>query len=140
MKRSVLWLLLVTLATAGSFLILVFYSLNNMSPRLIPVESAEGKQVWEKHSCIECHSIMGNGGYSAPDLTNVISERGDKWLEQFFLDPPVIRPSEKKRHMKLDHGETQKIIEYLGFVDQIKNNHWPSSSKLIFNKTQKQGE
>jgi nitric oxide reductase subunit C len=30
-----------------------------------------GKEVWEKHSCINCHSLLGEGAYFAPELGNV---------------------------------------------------------------------
>lgn len=26
-----------------------------------------GKHVWEKHSCINCHTILGEGAYFAPE-------------------------------------------------------------------------
>ena len=30
-----------------------------------------GKEVWEKNMCINCHSILGEGAYFAPELGNV---------------------------------------------------------------------
>ena len=30
-----------------------------------------GKHVWEKHSCINCHTLLGEGAYFAPELGNV---------------------------------------------------------------------
>ena len=35
-----------------------------------------GKHVWEKHTCINCHSIMGEGAYFAPELMNVMARWG----------------------------------------------------------------
>ncbi|MBY0430658.1 MAG: cytochrome c, partial [Rhodospirillales bacterium] len=32
---------------------------------------ANGKAVWEKHSCINCHTLLGEGAYFAPELANV---------------------------------------------------------------------
>ena len=32
---------------------------------------AQGKAVWERHSCINCHTILGEGAYYAPELGNV---------------------------------------------------------------------
>src|ERR671912_2543658 len=34
-----------------------------------------GKHVWEKHSCINCHSLLGEGAYFAPEVGNV----WDRW-------------------------------------------------------------
>ncbi|MFW5926918.1 MAG: cytochrome c, partial [Wenzhouxiangella sp.] len=30
-----------------------------------------GKHVWEENSCINCHSLLGEGAYFAPELGNV---------------------------------------------------------------------
>ncbi|MDJ0893900.1 MAG: cytochrome c, partial [Alphaproteobacteria bacterium] len=30
-----------------------------------------GKRVWEEHSCINCHTILGEGAYFAPEVGNV---------------------------------------------------------------------
>ena len=32
---------------------------------------ARGKHVWERNSCINCHSLLGEGAYFAPELGNV---------------------------------------------------------------------
>ena len=32
---------------------------------------ARGKHVWERNSCINCHSLHGEGAYFAPELGNV---------------------------------------------------------------------
>ena len=34
---------------------------------------ARGKHVWEKNACINCHTIMGEGAYFAPELQNVMA-------------------------------------------------------------------
>src|SRR5699024_8557224 len=31
----------------------------------------QGKHVWEQESCINCHSLLGEGAYFAPELGNV---------------------------------------------------------------------
>ena len=37
-----------------------------------------GKRVWEKHACIDCHTLLGEGAYYAPELGNVIKRRGEE--------------------------------------------------------------
>lgn len=34
---------------------------------------AAGKHLWEKHACINCHTILGEGAYFAPELGNVMT-------------------------------------------------------------------
>ena len=36
---------------------------------------ARGKHVWEKNSCINCHTLLGEGAYFAPEVGNV----WDRW-------------------------------------------------------------
>ena len=31
-----------------------------------------GKHVWEEKACVNCHSILGEGAYFAPELGNVM--------------------------------------------------------------------
>ena len=35
-----------------------------------------GKRVWEKHACINCHTILGEGAYFAPEVANVMTRWG----------------------------------------------------------------
>ncbi len=37
-----------------------------------------GKRMWEKHACINCHTILGEGAYFAPELGNVWVRYGGK--------------------------------------------------------------
>ena len=44
-----------------------FYIVNTSTTALPLTESvAAGKKVWEDKTCINCHSIMGEGAYFAP--------------------------------------------------------------------------
>ena len=35
-----------------------------------------GKRVWERHSCINCHTLHGEGAYFAPEVGNVMTRWG----------------------------------------------------------------
>ena len=39
---------------------------------------ARGKHVWERNSCINCHTLLGEGAYFAPELGNVWVRWGGK--------------------------------------------------------------
>ncbi len=39
---------------------------------------ARGKHIWEKNSCINCHTLLGEGAYFAPELGNVWKRWGGK--------------------------------------------------------------
>ncbi|MEP7326318.1 MAG: c-type cytochrome, partial [Gemmatimonadota bacterium] len=35
-----------------------------------------GKHVWHRKNCINCHTLLGEGAYYAPDLTKIAEQRG----------------------------------------------------------------
>ncbi len=44
----------------------------------------EGKRVFQAYNCMGCHTIVGNGAYFGPDLTNIYQNTGPAWLEAFI--------------------------------------------------------
>ena len=36
-----------------------------------------GKHVWHRKNCINCHTLLGEGAYYAPDLTKIAQQRGE---------------------------------------------------------------
>ena len=46
--------------------------------RITP-EVVEGKHVWHRKNCINCHTILGEGAYYAPDLTKITDLRGEAY-------------------------------------------------------------
>ncbi len=43
----------------------------------------EGKRIFQAYNCMGCHTIVGNGAYFGPDLTNIYELAGPAWLEAF---------------------------------------------------------
>ncbi|MBN9289571.1 MAG: cytochrome c, partial [Hyphomicrobium denitrificans] len=88
-----------------------------------------GKHVWEKNSCINCHTLLGEGAYFAPELGNV-------WVRYNGLEDPKAaregrfawmhsQPSgvEGRRQMpdfKLSDQETNDLIDFLEFTSRVK--------------------
>lgn len=125
MKKTTLILLTITIATTASFGLLVFYSFQQLEPSNISPEAAKGKEIWENSGCMECHAILGNGGYSAVDLTDVLSRKGENWIREFFDNPPLLKPSKDKYHMRLEQEDTINIIEYFKMIEEIDTLGWP---------------
>ncbi len=44
----------------------------------------QGVQVFQQYNCIACHQFYGLGGYMGPDLTNVMSNRGEPYTRAFI--------------------------------------------------------
>ncbi len=44
----------------------------------------DGKRVFQAYNCMGCHTIVGNGAYLAPDLTNTYEQAGPAYLAAFL--------------------------------------------------------
>ncbi len=76
-------------------------------------QARHGKQLFQDKNCIACHQFYGLGGYMGPDLTNVISKRGEAYAGAFIAAGTVSMPN-----LGLDSSEVSAVVAYLAFVDQ----------------------
>ncbi len=89
-------------------------------------EVVQGKRVWHKHNCNDCHTILGIGGYYSPDVTKTYSTRGEPWLKAFLKNPESTDPQRRKMpNQNLSDDEIKKLIVFLKWVDAIDTNEWP---------------
>ncbi len=65
--------------------------------------------------CLSCHSINGNGGDMAPDLTYEGTAVQRAWLEEFLNNPNTLRPALIRRMPKfnLNPAEIKTISDYI---------------------------
>lgn len=65
--------------------------------------------------CLSCHSINGNGGDMAPDLTREGSAVQRAWLEEFLKNPNTLRPALIRRMPKFNftQGEIKTLSDYI---------------------------
>lgn len=91
------------------------YTSGTDSPHAQPMsdEARVGQQVYQDNNCIACHQFYGLGGYMGPDLTNVISNRGEAYSRAFITAGTARMPN-----FELTDAEVTALIAYLGFVDQ----------------------
>ena len=52
------------------------YILRSENTAKLDESVVRGKHVWEKHACINCHTILGEGAYYAPEVGNVMTRWG----------------------------------------------------------------
>jgi len=103
------------------FFLLIFFGLSIQSHLYIvntstdhagiTEEVALGKKVWEDKACVNCHSILGEGAYYAPEVGNV-------W----------VRYGEGRRQMpqfNLSEKELDALAEFFRWVSTIDTNGWP---------------
>ena len=88
-----------------------------------------GKHVWHRKNCINCHTLLGEGAYYAPDLTKITQQRGDVYLRQFLQDPSRFYSEERHGrlmpNMRLSDQQITELIAFLTWVSNIDNQNWP---------------
>jgi nitric oxide reductase subunit C len=119
-----------TVISAVIFLALTYDSLVKMPQRTqatkLDVHVAAGKWVWQKHNCNDCHTILGIGGYYAPDVTKVMSYRDADWVTRFLKDPVKVWPNARKMpNLHIPDQEVADVVAFLTWVNGIDTNNWP---------------
>jgi len=46
--------------------------------------AVDGRRVFQAYNCMGCHTIVGNGAYFGPDLTDLYRRTGPAWLAAFL--------------------------------------------------------
>ncbi len=119
-----------TVVSALVFIALTVDSISKMAARTheerLSEQVADGKWSWQRHNCNDCHTILGIGGYYAPDLTKVMSRRDPLWTAEFLKDPHKVWPAERRMpNFHLGDAEIADLVAFLGWVDGIDTNDWP---------------
>lgn len=73
-------------------------------------EAIEGKRVFQAYNCMGCHTIVGNGGYFGPDITNTFDIAGPAWLAA-FIPSAASWPTEAAVRVQL---ATPEVIAEIG--------------------------
>ncbi len=93
-----------------------------------------GKHIWERHSCINCHSLLGEGAYFAPELGNVWKRYGGDQdretaratLAAWMASQPSGIPGRRQMpQFNLTEQEINDLADYLEFMSKINTQGWP---------------
>lgn len=110
------------------------YALNSPSNATLTPSVKHGKEIWERHSCINCHSILGEGAYFAPELGNVWVRYGGRDDEQAARDgikawmaaqPTGIPGRRQMPQFNLTDEELDSLIDFLKWTSEIDAQNWP---------------
>lgn len=81
--------------------------------RLSP-DVVRGKELWEASNCMGCHTLFGEGGYYAPELTRVVERRGPGFVRAMLHDPEAMYPGQ--RQMQNYHFSPAQIDDLVAFL------------------------
>lgn len=94
-----------------------------------------GKHVWHRKNCINCHTLLGEGAYYAPDLTKIAQQRGAAYLKAFLQEPSRFYSEARDRrlmpNLKLSGQEIDELIAFLTWVGGIDTQGWPPRPILV---------
>lgn len=128
---SLFFFLLFTALTAHSH----WYMLNRSTDNEGLTESVVlGKHVWERNMCVNCHSILGEGAYFAPEIANVWERYGGHdnpdmarmALTAWMKAQPTGAPGRRQMpYYDLTDEEMTALIDFFEWTDSIDAQGWP---------------
>lgn len=124
-----------TVVVSVVFLYLTYLSHAEFSARThdenITSQVAHGKEVWERHACIDCHTLLGEGAYYAPELGNVIARRGEPFVRT-VLETAAVQgwgTTRKMPQFDLSEEDITGLVEFFKWMNEVDTNNWPPNKE-----------
>lgn len=113
-----------TLVTFLVFIGLTVYSLGEAQDQTnyenITEQVVRGKNLWDSNNCMGCHTLLGEGGYYAPELTKVIERRGEGYIKAVLMSPIPWEPNGRKMvAYGFSQEEAQDLIAFFEWIGEI---------------------
>lgn len=86
-----------------------------------------GKRTWQKYNCNDCHTILGFGGYYAPDMTKAYKRVGEAGIRERLQRPEVVLAQSKRKmpQQNLSAKEIDDVIAFFKWTSEIDTHDWP---------------
>lgn len=90
-----------------------------------------GKALWEHHNCMGCHTLLGEGAYYAPELTNVFERRGEAFIRAMLKDPEGMYPGERKmQKVDLSDKDMDDFVAFFKWIGRMNLQGFPPRPSL----------
>ena len=97
---------------------------------------SKGKLTTQAKNCMNCHTLLGNGAYYAPDLTKAWLDPGwgaeavrEQLMMDFLMDPETnargFGTGRKMPNLDITEEEARGIIAFLKWMSSIDTNGFP---------------
>lgn len=100
-----------------------------------------GKKTTQAKNCMNCHTLLGNGAYYAPDLTKAWLDQAwggagrETAMVQFLLDPEkyarTYGSNRKMPNLGITEEEARGVVAFLKWMSAIDTNGFPHNFKAI---------
>jgi len=105
--------ILITIFVLGfSFYNFLIYNQEAPTEVYLSEDAIKGQQLFQNKNCISCHQLYGLGGYLGPDLTNIVSKRGDIYVKAMLNSGIASMPK-----FNFSDDESNSILQFLKAVD-----------------------
>ncbi|PLX44254.1 MAG: cytochrome C [Hyphomicrobiales bacterium] len=103
----------------------------------LSAEVLRGKKVWEHNACIDCHTILGEGAYFAPELGNAcnrmdgddekfVMSDGKQAIMDWIEAQPTGTPGRRQMpNFNLSKEDLSAVASFLCWTTTIKTKGWP---------------
>lgn len=94
----------------------------------VPESVTVGYDVWRRYSCEGCHTLYGQGGVYAPDLTHILSIRSESYIREFVVNPAAFYPNHRVMpRYGLKQEEVTGLLAMFRWMDQdsLTVGYWP---------------
>lgn len=81
-----------------------------------------GKAIWHRKNCQNCHQVFGLGGYMGPDLTTITKDknRGPLYAKGMLLSGGTVMPN-----FHFSEKEADELVAYLDYISNTVNQSKP---------------
>ncbi len=131
-KKTAFWIFLIgTLSSAILFLGLTIDTHRQVAALShadkLSANVIAGKRAFEKYNCNDCHTILGFGGYYAPDLTKVVQRVGEDGIRYRVRHPEeaFAKSARKMPQQHVSDAEIENLVAFFNWVGEIDNGDWP---------------
>jgi len=90
--------------------------------------AVEGRKVFQAYNCMGCHTIVGNGAYFAPDLTDIHETAGPAWLAA-YLPSAGTWPTEGALALRIRQLAETDVLESDSLEDYYRQ--YPGARKRV---------
>jgi len=131
-KKTAFWIFLIGTISSAVVFLGATYDTHRQVGALSHVDKLSdqvvaGKRAFEKYNCNDCHTILGFGGYYAPDLTKVVQRVGAEGVRYRVKSPELAfaKSTRKMPQQNLSDQEITDLVAFFSWVGEINNNDWP---------------
>jgi len=130
-KQARAFFLVGTLVTFLIFIGLTVFSLSEgvdqTNHENLTESVVRGKEIWESNNCMGCHTLLGEGGYYAPELTKVIDRMnqryngsGDAVIKSILMSEAPWQPNGRKMvAYGMTDEEASDMVAFFKWIGEI---------------------